>query len=802
MFRPSTSSERTPLVQPTYAFESSVSRGYQKRLRNFQCFICVSLLIILAVSLLVTVTLNLDDDQEDSNSTEVIPKTVVPVGNLTGVSPQLVPLLQLKWPLEARPPPQWTGKTQTEDIENAVTIGKSALRNRTTLESKRKPLESNTPANKAQRAAATSAAVKPMADAAYAAEEATKVLLNGTDVSSREGGAGQGPSTSGAFAEPPYCQSSPSQCPPSKYRSQDGTCNNLKNPLRWGASHTPFRRVLPADYGDGISSPRTGSDGTTLPSARDVSVTVHRPSYAQDTSFTVMLAVWGQFIDHDVTATALSKGANSSSLSCCDNNQGPHPECFPVQLDKGDPFYQYYNLTCMEFVRSASAPTCHFGPREQMNQATAFLDGSTVYGYTEQRATRLRLGIGGRLRMLSIGNFELLPQSTDPTDGCNTEDMNAKGRYCFETGDDRANENLHLTTMHLIWARQHNRLTAILSKLNPNWDDETLYQEARKIVGAQMQHITYSEFLPSVLGSDVMWALNMTLKSGGHDNAYDPTVDPSIANHFAAAAFRFAHTLLPGLLHNVDPNNGSVSYIQLHRMLFNPYALYNAKGSKYAVRSAINTPVHGVDPHVTSELSNHLFENPTSNTTQVKTLSPCGLDLVSLNIQRGRDHGLPSYPKWREHCGLSRPKSFSDLEGIFDDLSLSRISNIYSSVEDIDLYTGALAEEPHGRLLAPTLTCLISDQFLRLKIGDRFWYETSDETVGFTNDQLTEIRKTTLGGVICANEALLEQAQPKVMEEISATNPLVDCMEIPQPSFKPWRQTDSQTKPSKKAIQL
>ncbi|XP_045777812.1 peroxidase isoform X1 [Maniola jurtina] len=789
MQRPTTSTERTPLVQPTYMFESSVSRSYQKRLRHFQCAICVILLsVLLSISLLIMVSYSLSQDTIINGDNGTAP------GNLTllrlGVNDDLLPLLNRTWPLDGQRPPSWTAPNLTSQaIAAAVVQGKDALKKRRLIEKNLIPLASDSPASRAQRAAATSSSVKPLAETAFAAEEATRVLLNGTD-RANTGGIGFGPPTNSSFEEPAYCRPPTAPCPLSKYRSQDGTCNNLDHPILWGVTNTPFRRVLPAAYGDGISSPREGVDGASLPSARDVSVTVHRPSYAHDSQFTVMLAVWGQFIDHDITATALSKGENSSSLSCCDASNA-HPECFPVRLDPEDPYYQDYNLTCMEFVRSAPAPTCHFGPREQLNQATAFLDASAVYSFSETKTYQLREGVNGQLRMLKLGPWELLPPSTDPNDGCNTVEMSAKGRYCFESGDDRANENLHLTTMHLIWARQHNRLAAILKKQNPVWDDETVFQETRRIVGAQMQHITYAEFLPAILGQDVMWALNLTLVEHGYADVYDRTVDPSIANHFSAAAFRFAHTLLPGLIHNVDATTGTVSYTQLHEMLFNPYALYAEKGPKYAVKSALNTPVHSVDPHITTELSEHLFErspaNASSSVTPAPHSIPCGLDLVSLNIQRGRDHGLPAYPAWREHCGLSRPKNFTDLEQIFDPLSLSRINNIYRSVDDIDLYTGALAEEPRGRLLGPTLTCMVADQFLRLKVGDRFWYETSDEIVGFSLEQLTEIRKTTLAGVICANEQLLDQAQPRVMEALSATNPLVDCKELPQPDFKPWK---------------
>lgn len=149
--------------------------------------------------------------------------------------------------------------------------------------------------------------------------------------------------------------------------------------------------ALNPDYADGISAPRNSHAGDPLPSARNVSLTVHRPSYAIDPDFTVMVAVFGQFLDHDITATALNQGQDSEPIDCCTgDNTELHPECFPVILGPGDPNFDLYNITCMNFVRSAPAPTDHFGPRQQLNQASAYIDGSVVYGYTEDRMDSLR----------------------------------------------------------------------------------------------------------------------------------------------------------------------------------------------------------------------------------------------------------------------------------------------------------------------------------------------------------------------------------------------------------------------------
>lgn len=145
------------------------------------------------------------------------------------------------------------------------------------------------------------------------------------------------------------------------------------------------------DYFDGISEPRESHTNNKLPSARNVSLSVHRPSYSIDPDFTVMLAVFGQFLDHDITATALNQGQDNEPIDCClDPGDEAHPECFPVLLGPGDPNFDQYNITCMNFIRSAPAPTEHFGPRQQLNQASAYIDGSVIYGYTTERMNTLR----------------------------------------------------------------------------------------------------------------------------------------------------------------------------------------------------------------------------------------------------------------------------------------------------------------------------------------------------------------------------------------------------------------------------
>uniref|UniRef100_A0A8D8S818 Chorion peroxidase n=1 Tax=Cacopsylla melanoneura TaxID=428564 RepID=A0A8D8S818_9HEMI len=774
--------ERTPLtgsggdMGPPYIFVSNPNRVYRKQIRDFQCCVCATILLIVLTALVASITYSVDNDDIDvpTNDTNSSAPLVAP--NLT-----LHSLLGMSWPLPEQGEGAWQGPAVTsEQLQQAVIQSRQEIEKINSQVSDGPKLPFDSPSYRHQQSIRTSMQAVQLAQSGILGETATKHISKNAPV---KGSIGKGPAFKSCEddSENVVCQTSP-------YRTYDGLCNNLQR-KSWGSGMKPFKREVAPDYADGISAPRASSDGSPLPSAREVSVTIHRPVYRDDPKFTVMLAVWGQFMDHDVTATALTKGTNGSTITCCGvSKEQQHPACYPVDLRAGDDYYHKYNMTCMEFVRSSPAPACTLGPREQLNQVSSFLDGSVVYGNTEDLANRLRTFQRGELKMFTTPDGrQLLPLSTDPEDGCNEKEQNAKGKYCFMTGDARANENTHLTSMHLLLARQHNTLARQLATLNPDWDDETVYQESRRILAAQMQHVTYNEFLPVLLGPALMTKLKLSPQSSGYSQDYNPNVDPTISNNFATSAFRFAHTLIPGLMKMVANDTSSVEYVELHKMLFNPYEIYSEQGLDKTLQGAMNTNVERADNYFTTQLTQHLFE-------QVGSKVPYGLDLVSLNIQRGRDHGLPGYPKWRKYCGLSEPKSFDDLKDHVDEESLELLSKTYKTVDDIDMYTGGLSEKPlEGGMLGPTMTCLIANQFVRMKSGDRYWYETGDQPQAFTPAQLDEIRKTSLAGIICQNSDHVLHAQHKVMELVSATNPRVSCVEIPQPDLTQWMVNQKQT---------
>lgn len=401
-----------------------------------------------------------------------------------------------------------------------------------------------------------------------------------------------------------YCIAEPT-CQQGKYRTIDGSCNNLQRPL-WAKSNTAFERLLPPVYDDGLHQPRTQSVAQgELPSARWVSWECAKGRNAPDPQYTLILMQWGQFMDHDLTLAASTRAATGQGLICCHprtQRKVEHHACFPIEILQNDPFYARHNQKCMHFVRNAPAPRsgCSLGHREQMNTLTHIIDGSMVYGSTQERAKTLRLFRGGQLKMSNVANQRFLPLLTgNQTDDCSIEDPN---RFkCFIGGDVRVNEQNGLTMMHALLLREHNRIAEELARLNPQWSDNHLFQETRRIVIAEIQHITFNEWLPIVIGPAVMKKFGILPKTFEHSFTYDPKTNPNILNEFATAAYRF-HSLVQGTFRALDNNGRPTRVIKLSEIFNNPIYFYGRNSFEQLLNGFTTDPVQSWDEFVTEEV--------------------------------------------------------------------------------------------------------------------------------------------------------------------------------------------------------
>ncbi|XP_014275345.1 peroxidase [Halyomorpha halys] len=573
-------------------------------------------------------------------------------------------------------------------------------------------------------------------------------------------------------------------CPPfircfaAKYRTMDGSCNNLANP-HWGQAGTALQRILPPKYADGVNAPRTGEFGP-LPSPRLITLFYATDVEFPSNNYTMMVMQWGQFLDHDLTHTPISRGASGSGISCCREGQviSPelrHPDCFPIDLPRNDRVFAPFGERCMEFARSLPAPRpeCNFGPREQMNQITGYLDASNIYGSNRDTARSLRLFRGGFLRAQNVRGRAYLPGNPNEcTDRTNR-------LACFSAGDGRVNEQVDLALIHTVWLREHNRIASILQRIHPEWSDEAIFQEAKRIVIAEYQHITYNEYLPILLGRAYMEKSSLAPKDKGWTTLYDPNLNGGITNVFATAAFRFGHSQIQSFLHGYGRFGNIRQNLEMSKNHFAPFMLYSEGAVDDMLRGLAAQPMQNVDRHFSNQITDHLFQGNLD----------IGLDLVSLNIQRGRDHGLAPYNDWREVCGLRRAQRWEDLEEHMEPSTIEVIARLYQNVDDIDLFVGAMGENPvQGAILGPTFLCLIGDQFARLRRADRFFYEEANQPSSFSSDQLTEIRKTSLARILCDNSDDLARIQPLAFIQPSFLNQRIPCdsRAIPSMDLRAW----------------
>ena len=477
----------------------------------------------------------------------------------------------------------------------------------------------------------------------------------------------------------------------------DGVGNNIENPS-WGATDTQLLRLTAVEYADGISEPA----GVDRPSAREISNTLaaQETSDVNDRYLTDLVWLWGQFIDHDIT---LSESAEPE-------------ESFDIVVPTGDEHFDpggtgEVTISLNRTIYDETAGDSETDPRQQINVITAYLDGSMVYGSDAETATSLRTFEGGRL---ATSEGDLLPL--------------AESGF-FEAGDIRANENVALTAMHTLWVREHNRLADQIVDSDPTLSDERIYQRARAMVIAELQAITYNEFLPALLGIDAL----------SEYRGYDPTVNASIANIFSTASYRFGHSMLSSELLRLDAegNVADEGNLSLVEAFFSPQEIID-HGIDSLLMGAATQRAQEVDNQVIDDVRNFLFGPPGAG----------GFDLASLNIQRGRDHGLADYNQARVDMGLESVTSFDQITS--DSELAAALETLYGSVDNIDAWVGALAEDHlAGSSLGELNRTVIIDQFERIRAGDRFWYQNL-----YSGEMLAEIENTTLADVIARNTEL------------------------------------------------
>jgi hypothetical protein len=447
-------------------------------------------------------------------------------------------------------------------------------------------------------------------------------------------------------------------------RTLDGSRNNLDHPT-WGMAGVQYRRLAPANYADGRARPVTPAAADRYVSNRvfnDSSQNLFSENGVSQWGF-----AWGQFMDHTFGLRATAGG-----------------ESQPLPFNERDRLEEFTNsLGVIDFARTPAAPgTGVTNPRQQINTIDSYIDGSSVYGNSADRLEWLRDGpVDGSMSNNSARLMlpdELLPRRDargDPGAAPPTDLMGrllATPTHAVVAGDVRANENIGLQATHLLFALEHNRIVDALPGFVP---EEEKFNIARRVVGAEQQFITYTEFLP---------ALGLSLSPY---RGYNRNVDATLTNEFAALGYR-AHSMIHGELEpageladytaeelesiesrgvEMEIVGDEVEFVVPLNVAFGNPDLMADIGIGPIMRGLGAEAQYKNDEQIDNQLRSVLFQVPKpgadpSVCLDGPDLPDCFsgvLDLGAIDIARGRDHGLPRYNDLRRAYGLPAKASFT-----------------------------------------------------------------------------------------------------------------------------------------------
>jgi hypothetical protein len=588
----------------------------------------------------------------------------------------------------------------------------------------------------------------------------------------------------------------------------DGLGNNVANPT-WGTAGQNYTRVAAARYADGRSQPVAGPNSRFISNRIINDINQNKFSEREVSQWG---NVWGQFLDHTF-------GLRDDSGT----------ETANIPFSTTDPLEDFTNtLGNIPFVRSRAAPgTGVTNARQQINTENSYIDAETVYSSSTSRLEWLRDGpVDGNMAnnlatLMMPGGF--LPKRTARGNPAAAPTMAIDGRLlanpnnAFVAGDVRANENFALTATHTLFALEHNRIVSLL----PNTlSQEDKFQIARRVVVAEQQYITYNEFLPAL-------GINIPAYTG-----YNPNVNAGLSNEFATVGYR-AHSMIHGEIEqDVDPADLSQSardqlealgveinpegdelalVVPLGVAFFDP-DLLTLIGLGPTLEGIGGESEYSNDEMIDNQLRSVLFQVPVSGNPDCldgPTLPTCFngvLDLGAIDIERGRDHGMPSYNQMRVAYGLPARTTFTQITGentelfpsdplltpgneINDRNSLdtvalrdnfgvnvaplsdesqngaefmtrrtttaARLRAIYNNnINNVDAFVGMLAE-PHaaGTDMGELQRAIWAREFRNMRDGDRFFYG-NDQGLSFIQSTYGIDFRKNLGDIISLNTGI------------------------------------------------
>jgi Ca2+-binding RTX toxin-like protein len=472
-----------------------------------------------------------------------------------------------------------------------------------------------------------------------------------------------------------------------QFRTIDGSDNNLSDPAL-NQVNTDFARVGPANFADGFDAMQAG------PNPREISniVVANGPDIhleVNGVALSGMMYAWGQFVDHDLD---LEKGGtNTADIS------------IPVPAGDTLPEGTIIPLTRVT-IDPATGVAGH--PATAINTVTGWLDGSQVYGSDAATAASLRTA-DGHMKVSAGDNLPVVMTAQGPA---------------FAAGDVRAQENPDLTALQTLFVREHNHQVDQLHQEHPNWSGDKLYETAKAITTAEMVNITYSEFLPHLLGPDAIPAYH----------GYDASVNPTITEEFEGAAYRFGHSIVSSDINGINNLGATTAAQALADSFFESAATFVSNGGADGLlRHLASDTAQPLDTHIIEDLRSLLNDPPDAT------------DLAAINIQRAHDLGLGTLNETRTALGLTPYTSFDQITS--DTATAAALKQAYGTVDAIDLWTGGLAEDhTAGAAIGQTFGKIIADQFTALRDGDRLYFENQ----GFDRQTLNEIKSTTLSDII------------------------------------------------------